>query len=355
MINNSSQKNALFKFFIHLSFVALKMDVDPRFILWAGIAAASPLAIYLLHWQFFMSANVCKSLELLIGKTILITGANTGLGKQAALECAKRQAKKLILACRNLQRAEEAARDIREATEFQDGFKTEIVVMKLDLTSLDSVRTFCAQVNEQEPQLDILVNNAGVFRCPYAKTEDGFEMHLGVNHLGHFLLTNLLLNLLKKSAPARIVVVSSFLYKQGAIKFDDMNCDRSYGRLEAYSSSKLANVLFSCELSRRLKGTGVNVYCANPGIVRTNILRYSIPLLVKMLDYVVGMFFQDVTQGVQTILNCIVSKELENESGCYYTDCLKEPIIKSAKDEVLAKKLWEYSEMVTGLAIQREQ
>lgn len=333
----------------------LEMDVDPRYVVFTGITAVSPFVIGFLYWQFFMSSNVCKSLEQLVGKTILITGANTGLGKQAALECVKRHAKKVILACRNLDRGKKAAQDIREATKAINNINTEIDVMELDLSSLESVRKFCAQVNEQESRLDILVNNAGVFRCPFSKTEDGFEMHLGVNHLGHFLLTNLLLNLLKKSAPARIVVVSSFLYKKGIIKFDDMNHEHSYSRLEAYSSSKLANVLFSCELSRLLKGSGVNVYCANPGIVRTDILRHSIPVLVKTLDFMFGLFFQNVTQGVQTILNCIVSKELEKESGCYYTNCLQEPLSGLATDEGLAKKLWEYSERVTGLAIQREQ
>ena len=331
------------------------MAVELVYFLSAVFGLVSPLLIFVLYREYHQPSNVCKSDELLIGKTVLITGANTGLGKQAAIECVKRHAKKVILACRNLERGEEAAQDIRDAVIPIPIAVTEVVVMELDLCSFESIRRFCAQVNEQESQLDILVNNAGVFRCPFSKTEDGFEMHLGVNHLGHFLLTNLLLNLLKKSAPARIIVVSSFLYKKGTIKFDDMNREHSYSRLEAYSSSKLANVLFSCELSHQLKDTSVNVYCVNPGIVNTNILRHSFPLLVKILGSIFGWVFQSVTEGVQTILNCMISMELKNESGCYYSNCLKEPLTGSATDEDLAKKLWEYSERVTGLAVQREQ
>uniref|UniRef100_A0A8C0BT78 Retinol dehydrogenase 14 n=1 Tax=Buteo japonicus TaxID=224669 RepID=A0A8C0BT78_9AVES len=146
-------------------------------------------------------------------------------------------------------------------------------------------------------KLDVLINNAGIFQCPYMKTEDGFEMQFGVNHLGHFLLTNLLLGLLKNSAPSRIVVVSSKLYKYGEINFEDLNSEISYNKSFCYSRSKLANILFARELARRLEGTGVTVNSLHPGIVRTNLGRYvNIPLLAKPLFNLVtkSTFLSDV-------------------------------------------------------------
>ncbi|KAI4804871.1 hypothetical protein KUCAC02_026482 [Chaenocephalus aceratus] len=135
-----------------------------------------------------------------------------------------------------------------------------------------------------EPRLDVLINNAGIYQCPYTKTKDGFEMQFGVNHLGHFLLTHLLLDLLKRSTPSRIVVVSSKLYKHGHIDFEDLNSEQSYNKAFAYSRSKLANLLFTLELGHRLEGSGVTANALTPGIVRTNLGRHvRIPLLAKPL------------------------------------------------------------------------
>uniref|UniRef100_A0A8C0UQT1 Retinol dehydrogenase 14 n=1 Tax=Cyanistes caeruleus TaxID=156563 RepID=A0A8C0UQT1_CYACU len=134
-------------------------------------------------------------------------------------------------------------------------------------------------------RLDVLINNAGIFQCPYMKTEDGFEMQFGVNHLGHFLLTNLLLGLLKNSAPSRIVVVSSKLYKYGEINFEDLNSEISYNKSFCYSRSKLANILFARELARRLEGTGVTVNSLHPGIVRTNLGRHLLHLILLSLAF----------------------------------------------------------------------
>ncbi|XP_074415858.1 retinol dehydrogenase 14, partial [Austrofundulus limnaeus] len=158
------------------------------------------------------------------GKTVIVTGANSGIGKALAGELLKLHAR-VIMACRDLPSAEDAARDMRREAGPEQG---EVVVKHLDLASLRSVRKFCEEVNKEESKIDVLVNNAGVFQCPYTKTEDGFEMQLGVNHLGHFLLTHLLLDLLKASAPSRIVVVSSKLYKHGRVNFEDLNSEQSY-------------------------------------------------------------------------------------------------------------------------------
>jgi retinol dehydrogenase 12 len=142
---------------------------------------------------------------------------------------------------------------------------TKVHLMELDLASIQSIRKFSKQFHEREDKLDILVNNAGVMACPRSLTEDGFEMQIGVNHLGHFLLTNLLLDLLKAGAPSRVVVVSSEAHRMYDINKDDLMSEHSYSRFRAYSQSKLANILFTRELAKRLSGTGITVNCCHPG------------------------------------------------------------------------------------------
>ncbi|XP_040279145.1 retinol dehydrogenase 14 [Bufo bufo] len=283
---------------------------------------------------------------LMRGKTVIITGANCGIGRATAAELLRQQAR-VILACRDPERAEEAARELREET----GDSGEVVVKQLDLSSLKSVRRFCQEVVREEPNLDVLINNAGVFQCPYTKTEDGFEMQFGVNHLGHFLLTHLLLGLLKSSAPSRVVVVSSKLYKYGEINFDDLNSEKSYGRGSAYSRSKLANILFTRELARRLEGTGVTVNALHPGIVRTNLGRHiNIPVLVKPLFNVVSWaFFKSPVEGAQTSIYLASSPEVEGVSGKYFGDCKEEELLPKAMDDLVARKLWDISEVMVGL------
>ncbi|ETE70176.1 Retinol dehydrogenase 14, partial [Ophiophagus hannah] len=224
----------------------------------------------------------------------------------------------------------------------------ELVVHELDLASLSSVRSFCQQVLQEEPRLDVLINNAGIFQCPYMKTEDGFEMQFGVNHLGHFLLTNLLLGLLKSSAPSRIVVVSSKLYKYGEINFDDLNSELSYNKSFAYSRSKLGNILFTRELARRIQNTGVTVNVLHPGIVRTNLGRYiHIPLLAKPLFNLVSWaFFKSPSEGAQTIVYLSTSPEVEGVSGKYFGDCKEEQLLPKATDDLVARKLWDISEVM---------
>ncbi|XP_056415415.1 retinol dehydrogenase 14 [Hyla sarda] len=283
---------------------------------------------------------------LMRGKTVIITGANCGIGRATAAELLRLEAR-VILACRDLERAEEAARELREET----GDSGEVVVKQLDLSSLKSVRRFCQEVVREEPKVDVLINNAGVFQCPYMKTEDGFEMQFGVNHLGHFLLTHLLLGLLKSSAPSRIVVVSSKLYKYGEINFDDLNSEKSYGRSAAYSRSKLANILFTRELARRLEGTGVTINVLHPGIVRTNLGRHiNIPVLVKPLFNVVSWaFFKSPAEGAQTSVFLASSPEVEGVSGKYFGDCKEEDLLPKAMDDLVARKLWDISEVMVGL------
>ncbi|NWW22020.1 RDH14 dehydrogenase, partial [Falcunculus frontatus] len=258
---------------------------------------------------------------------------------------------RVIMGCRDRARAERAAREIRaEVGERADG-AGELVVRELDLASLRSVRAFCHRVLQEESRLDVLINNAGIFQCPYMKTEDGFEMQFGVNHLGHFLLTNLLLGLLKNSAPSRIVVVSSKLYKYGEINFEDLNSEISYNKSFCYSRSKLANILFARELARRLEGTGVTVNSLHPGIVRTNLGRHvNIPLLAKPLFNLVSWaFFKTPLEGAQTSIYLASSPDVEGVSGKYFGDCKEEELLPKAMDDLVARKLWDISEVMVGL------
>uniref|UniRef100_A0A8C5M4T4 Retinol dehydrogenase 14 n=1 Tax=Leptobrachium leishanense TaxID=445787 RepID=A0A8C5M4T4_9ANUR len=295
-----------------------------------------------------MASNTVRAAGsgLMRGKTVIITGANCGIGRATAAELLREQAR-VILACRDLGRAEEAARELR----LESQGAGEVIIKELDLSSLRSVRRFCQEVVKEEPHLDVLINNAGIFQCPYMNTEDGFEMQFGVNHLGHFLLTHLLLSLLKSSAPSRIVVVSSKLYKYGEINFDDLNSEKSYSKSFGYSRSKLANILFTRELARRLEGTGVTVNSLHPGIVRTNLGRYiNIPILIKPLFNVVSWaFFKSPAEGAQTSVYLASSADVEGVSGKYFGDCKEEELLPKAMDDLVARKLWDISEIMVGL------
>ncbi|KAF1375199.1 hypothetical protein PFLUV_G00237030 [Perca fluviatilis] len=281
------------------------------------------------------------------GKTIIVTGANSGIGKATAAGIVKLQGR-VIMACRDLRRAEEAAREILQET---GSDRSQLIVKQLDLASLTSVHTFCRDIIKEEPRLDVLINNAGVYQCPYAQTEDGFEMQFGVNHLGHFLLTHLLLNLLKQSAPSRVVVVSSKLYKHGHINFEDLNSEQSYDKAFAYSRSKLANLLFTRELARRLEGSGVAVNALTPGIVRTNLGRHvHVPVLAKPLfDLLSRGFFKSPEEGARTSVYLACSPDVEGVQGKCFADCKPQVLLDKATDEEVARKLWDMSEIMVGI------
>lgn len=277
-----------------------------------------------------------SSAERLDGKTAIITGANTGIGKETAIDLAKRGAR-IIMACRDPERGQAAVKEVIEKSENQN-----VVYMKLDLADSKSIREFAEAVNKDEPKLNLLINNAGVMVCPYGKTADGFEMQIGVNHMGHFLLTYLLLDLIKKSAPARIINVSSLAHRWGSINLDDINSEKGYDKQAAYSQSKLANVLFTRSLAKRLEGTGVTTYSLHPGVVQTDLWRHlNGPQQVLMK--IASPFTKNSSQGAQTSIYCAVEPSLENESGGYYSDCAPANCSAAGKDDVLAQKLWELS------------
>ncbi|CAL8271305.1 unnamed protein product [Merluccius merluccius] len=283
----------------------------------------------------------------MMGKTVIVTGANSGIGK-ATTALILKQRGRVIMACRDTERAEVAAREILSAT---GAHARQLAVKPLDLASLTSVHAFCEDIIKEEPRIDVLINNAGIYQCPYSKTEDGFEMQFGVNHLGHFLLTTLLLDLLKRSAPSRVVVVSSKLYKHAHINFEDLNSEHDYDKAFAYSRSKLANLLFTSELARRLQGTGVTANSLTPGIVRTNLGRHiHIPGLAKPLFSLVSQgLFKSPEEGARTSVYLACSPDVEGVQGKCFADCHPQVLLPKATDTDVAGKLWDISEVMVGI------
>lgn len=219
----------------------------------------------------------CRSQAMLNGKTAIVTGANTGMGKQTALDLACRNAR-IIVACRNEESGRKAVREIVKLSN-----NNNVMFRKLDLASFASIRQFTDEIMNEEQQLDILVNNAGVFMLPLRRSVDGIEMHFAVNYLGHFLLTTLLLKHLEKAPSARIVNIAADIPAWiNGINFEDINSEKSYNRILAVIQSKQALLLFTKHLASTLKGTNVTVNSVHPGIVRNEFGRYR--------DYWYGYF-----------------------------------------------------------------
>ena len=239
--------------------------------------AAAAVLVCLYYLRKYFAGGMCTSKARLDGKTVIITGANTGIGLETAVDLAGRGAR-VILACRSSEKGEKAAVEVRRRSGNDN-----VVFRSLDLSSLESVRRFASQVLNEEPLIDVLINNAGVMSCPYTKTVDGFEMQFGVNHLGPFLLTNLLLDRLRESPAARIVTVSARLaIMWGKIDFDNINWDHSYNHLNTYMASKLANIVFTRSLTKRLTGSCVTANVLHPGVIGTTELGRHRPISVQV-------------------------------------------------------------------------
>ena len=292
----------------------------------------------------------CKNTDSLQGCVFIVTGGNSGIGKETVKELAQRRAT-VIVACRNLQNARDAISEIRSRVS-----TGELVPMQLNLASFLSIREFVAEVMRNFPQIHVLINNAGVY-VPLkerATTEDGYEIHFGVNHLGHFLLTNLLLDRLKQNAPSRIVIVTSKLFESGAIDFSNLNGEKGLvvkGRMNpAYCNSKLANTYFGMELAKRTENSGVNIYMVCPGFTYTGLFRNVKRSWFHYIIFspVALLFLRTANQGAQTVLHCAVEPSLSNESGNIYRDC-KPYVSKKELDPDVALRLWDVSEKLTGI------
>ena len=271
-------------------------------------------------------------------KVAIITGANTGIGKENAIDLAKRGAK-VYIACRDIKRGEEALKEIKERSQ-----SNKVYFLQLDLASLDSVREFAKTFQQLESKLHILINNAGVVMNKRILTKDDFEMTFATNHLGHFLLTNLLVEIMKASSPSRIINVSSSAHYFTDINQDDLMSEKSFGSFKAYAQSKLANVLFSRELSKKLAGSGVTVNSCHPGVVKTEILRNLNPFLRKVIIEPVYEYIMKTSyEGAQTQIRLAVDPELETVTGKYFADCEEAAVSKYAENDDTAEWLYQKS------------
>ncbi|WP_437586058.1 SDR family oxidoreductase [Sorangium sp. So ce1000] len=273
------------------------------------------------------------------GKVCIVTGGNTGIGKETARGLAQRGAK-VVLACRDVGRGEAARDDIARTTGRKD-----VEVIALDLGSKASIRAFGERFRAAHDRLDVLVNNAGVWRGSRGTTDDGIEATFGVNHVGTSLLTQELLPLLKKSAPSRIVVLSSALHYRGRMDWEDLQFERrKYSTTAAYNQSKLANVLFTKALARRLEGTGVTVNAVHPGVVGTDLMRDYPKLLVKLFH----LFLLTPEQGAECSLHVATAPELAGVTGEYFEKSRIKPAAAEALDEVAQERLWALTEALAA-------
>lgn len=278
------------------------------------------------------STGKCYVDNVMSGKVVIVTGANSGIGYQTAKELARRGAK-VILACRDDIKGERAEKSIKKKTN-----NNNVRYEHLDLSSFESIRKFVENFMKSEAKLDVLINNAGASGMSTNKTSDGIVKDMQVNYLGPFLLTVLLVPLLKKSAPSRIINVSSYLHRFGTID----NLNESCNFLKLYSNSSLCNVLFSNELARKLKDTGVVVNSLNPGPVNTSLYRTTI--IEKLRTMVLYTFFKTPEAGAQTSIYLAVSDDCDQVTGRYYEDCTEGRMSWKAMDENMAAKLWMMSE-----------
>ena len=348
-----------------------------------------PCVGYFLHVVFF-AGTFCDSKASLVGRTVIVTGANTGIGKTTAMDMASRGAR-VIMACRSEKRTLPAVEEIKSKSK-----NSQVIFMSLDLASFQSVRDFAVSFKERESRLDILINNAGLVSSDEPRYNgDGVEMTMAVNHLGHFLLTDLLLDVMKKTGPgSRIVNVASAMYNYAnPAAFKDFDLLRTDGTADVhetfdlnqidknvasnvlaiipegiqryvnrlgmkprrirYSNSKLANLLFTKELARRLEGTGITTYAVHPGVIKTEIgvdrgqqQKDDELTLAKLL----GIFnpfphmLKTLEGGAQTTICCAVSEKFANDSGLYYSDCTPVDVLRQEMVEpTVATDFWLWS------------
>ncbi len=280
-------------------------------------------------------------------KIALVTGASSGMGRETALALSKKGIF-VVMLCRNLKRGKAAMEYIKEKAHCVN-----VDLMLCDLGDISDIYRFCEDFKKKYTHLDILINNAGVLNFNRQETKDGLEMHFGVCHIGHFLLTNLLLDGMSENA--RIVMVSSVAHKVGKVHFDDLGLKNGYSVAKAYSQAKLCNLLFSKELTKRLENTNITINCVHPGAVITNIGARrregmtNINWIRKTAGAILAPFVKTPEKGAATAIYVATSKECENMKGMYFANCkLAKPSVKT-KDEKLAQKLWMVSEQITGL------
>lgn len=277
------------------------------------------------------------------GKICIVTGANSGIGLETARGLAA-SAATVVMLCRSAERGAAAQRQIRQSTG-----NDEVHLILADLSSLQAIRGAADAFLWRFDRLDVLVNNAGVYRSRRTETVDGYESTFAINHLAYFLLTHLLLDRLKTSAPARIVNVSSNAHRMGRLNFDDLQSTERYAGYSAYARSKLANVLFTNELARRLEGAGVTANSLTPGPVSTNIAGQDGGTFKFFFD-LFRPFFLEPARGAATSLYLATSPDVATTSGKYFVKCAVSRPSAAALDPESARRLWEISEKLTGIS-----
>lgn len=318
--------------------------------------------------NWFADQN-CPSDARVDGKVVLITGGNGGIGSETAKELLARGAT-VYIACRDVKKAEDVRRVILEELTHIEGIDSQLHVLSLDLSSLSSVRHCAAEFRSISGRLDILINNAGVMMCPFQRSADGIELQMATNHLGHFLLTYLLLDLIVSSSPSRIINVSSVGHWLGSDNFADLSYEASrYDPTLSYSQSKLANVLFTAELNRRLRGsfppianadsadsaklTRVTVNALHPGVVDTQLFRHVWLIANPVSEYILRpiRYLMEKTPrlGAQTSIFLSVAPEVSCISGRYFSNCRLAAVSPHGANADLAKKVWDISEKLVGI------
>jgi retinol dehydrogenase 14 len=278
-------------------------------------------------------------------KVCLITGATSGIGKATAMGLANMGAS-VVMVGRDRGRGEAAMAEIKE-----NSGNASVDLMLADVSSQEEIRRLAEEFKEAFPRLDVLINNAGVIRSEQITTADGIETTFAVNHLAYFLLTNLLLDALEANAPSRIVNVASGDHGNGTIGFDDLQGEKGYKGAKAYSQSKLANVLFTYELARRLEGSGVTANCLHPGVVGTN-LGSGVSGVFGLMVRALTPLMKSPERGAETSVYLASSPEVEALSGRYFVKKAEARSSRVSYDERLARRLWEVSAELTNLPAQ---
>ncbi len=284
------------------------------------------------------------------GRIAIVTGANNGLGFETSLGLLKKDLT-LIMACRDVLKAEKSRKLILAELP-----KADVQILELDLSRLESVKSFAEQFSSRFQRLDLLINNAGIMIPPFSRTVDGFENQMGVNYFGHFLLTNLLFPVLKNTSDSRIISLSSIAHKRGKIDFNNLNSERGYNKMRAYSQSKLACLMFAYELQRRIEQNGLNVksIAVHPGVSPTNLFQNQSPLVSKIFGFLSSFMAHKPEEAAKPTLFAALSPDIQGGDFIGPTGLLEikgDPgKVKSnsiSYNKELAKQLWEVSEKLT--------
>ncbi|MBX3015158.1 MAG: SDR family oxidoreductase [Caldilineaceae bacterium] len=281
---------------------------------------------------------------MLSEKICLITGATSGIGREAAQVLAQ-QGMKVVIVGRNEQKTAATVKAIQE----QSG-NANVTYLLADFADQSSTRKLAAEFLVRYDRLDVLINNAGAFYATRQADAAGNELTLAVNHLGYFLLTNLLLERLRASTPARIVNVASDAHQWGKLDFTDIPMERGYGGMKAYARSKLANILFTFELARRLEGTGVTVNTLHPGFVATNFGANNLGVAGPLLKWLINRFAISAAEGAKTMIYLATDPTVATETGKYFVKSKAIQAAPAAYDQAVAQRLWAVSNALTGLS-----